>query len=238
MRKTLWLAAALFAIGCNPSPNRIELALAPDLISSEIGTIGAAATVFVDKSTTPGWNVEFDVAYNDRNGMKRPIAAISSSSNSAGEAKASFTGLLFEGSGTVTAKVLNSQGSPVVDDQSNPVQASATFGVLDQTPPKVTITSPANGAHLAANTPFTITVHATDEIGISQIFTQTIAANGNGNGGNGGNGSRIASGAVDVTVNVNADTGNSPTNTITINAMAADLSGNLGVAPAITITVP
>ena len=236
MRRLLSFAALCLAVGCGPGPNRIELSLAPDLIASTIGTLGATATVYSNKETTAGFNVAFDVAYKDRNGMAHTIAGISDTTNVAGQANASFAGLIFEGSGTVTAKVLDSQGVALVDDMKQPLQTTASFGVLDLSPPQVTITSPANGAHFAMNTQYTITVHATDEIGVSQVYTQTSRSNG-GNGGN-GSGSRITSGAADVTVKVDADTGGNSTNTITIYAMAADLSGNLGVAAPVVINVP
>ena len=233
MRTILGTTALFLVVGCGPKPDRVELALAPDLISSEIGVISARATVFANKDTVSDYKVEFDVAYKDRSGTAINIPAVTDTGNAAGEASASFSGLMFEGSGTVTAKVMDMQGMAVVDDMSNPIQAAATFGVLDQSPPKVTITSPVNGAHLAMNTPYTITVHATDEIGISQVFTQTTRMNG-GNGGS----NRITSGAADVTISVDTDTGGNGTNTITIYAMAADLSGNLGIAAPIVINVP
>ncbi|MBL9004335.1 MAG: hypothetical protein JNJ46_08820 [Myxococcales bacterium] len=235
--RSLWsVPVLLFAVGCGPGPNRMELALAPDLIASTIGTLGATATVYSNKDSTSGVHVAFDVAYKDRNGVPHTIAGISDATDVAGQAKASFAGLIFEGSGTVTAKALDSQGAVILDDMKNPLQATATFGVLDLSPPQVAITSPANGAHFAMNAQYTITVRATDEIGVSQVYTQTSRSNG-GTGGNASS-SRITSGAADVTVRVDADTGGNPTNTITIYAMAADLSGNLGVAPPVVINVP
>lgn len=236
MRRLLSFAALCLAVGCGPGPNRIELSLAPDLIASTIGTLGATATVYSNKDTTSGFSVAFDVAYKDRNGMPHNIAAISDITDVAGQANASFAGLIFEGSGTVTAKVLDNQGAAILDDLKQPLQTTASFGVLDLSPPQVTITSPANGAHFAMNTQYTITVRATDEIGVSQVYTQTSRSN-SGNGGNGSS-SRIASGASDVTAKFDADTGGNATNTITIYAMAADMSGNLGVATPVVISVP
>ena len=111
---------------------------------------------------------------------------------------------------------------------------TATFAVLDRTPPKLTITPPANN-QVRLNTDVKISVHITDEIGTSQVFFETSSNNNNFRDRS----TIIASGSSDTTVTFDWQVpDNIPTGTmITLYALGEDLSGNQAAAMPITVSV-
>ncbi len=112
-----------------------------------------------------------------------------------------------------------------LDDKGQPLLDSATVG------------SAQNGVQ------FTVTVAAADEIGVSQTYFQAVS----GTGGNltlNRTGSRI-NGSGSTSVSTDYEVGQGGGNqqglkagdTITLTAMAVDLSGNIGVALAVNVIV-
>src|SRR5262249_52092073 len=122
------------------------------------------------------------VDYTDRNNTAHTIADFSGKTSDAGEITTSFTGLTFEGAGTVTATLVDDKGKQVLDAKKNPITAQATFSVMDLSPPVVSITAPAPNAVVASvskgSGDFTLTVSAKDEIGVSQTFFQAVSGSG------------------------------------------------------------
>jgi hypothetical protein len=237
MRKLALVCASFGVIGCGaPAPDHVTLALAPDVVSSESGTLAAQAVVLNGNSELKGWTVKLHADYADRNTTMHAVDDASEKSDGVGHVLGSFSGLKWEGSGTVTASVLDAAGAPALDAQKNPITASATFSVLDESPPTLMITSPAAGATVSRTNGLTINVSATDEIGVSQVYVQVATANGNTNLDR--TRSTIATGSTTVNGEFQFDTGNINTGTsVTIYAMAADMSNNLGVATPVTITL-
>lgn len=206
------------------SPNDIQITLQPEVISSLSGELNVHAVVYDDNDPVGNDKaIDLAVEYTDRNGVAHSIAPISGKTNGRGEIDATFTGLSWDGTGKVTASV-------------DKITGEAAFSVLDRSPPVVTIEPPTGSTvHVASNT--AVTVHVTDEIGLSSVTLQ--ASTDVGNGGNGRQRTAIFSGATDEMVQFdfgqfqNAQVGQ----TVTLYAMAADLSGNLGVATPIMVTV-
>ncbi len=222
------LLAILIAVplsACSSTPNDVEVTLAPEVISSLDGTATVQVTLFHDTSATDGKPVDLTIAYTDRNGTAHAITAASGSTDKRGVYETTLTGLMWDGTGTVTAT-------------AGAVTGEATFAVLDRTPPVVTI-APAT---LMQNNDTTVMVHVTDEIGISQVSFETTGDTGGGGGGGGGGrqGTTIAiAGETDAMVPFDVGIGTQvPVGTvITMYAVASDLSGNEGVATPITATV-
>ena len=237
MRRLLLVGASLGVIGCGaPAPDRVSLALSPDVISSQSGTLAADAVVLAGNTELKGWAVKLHVDYADRNAVMHAIDDASNTSDGTGLVQGSFTGLKWEGAGTLTASVLDPAGNPALDAKKNPITAQATFAVLDESPPTLKITSPTMGATLPRTGGLEVTVEADDEIGVSQIYVQVATANGNTNLDR--TRTTIATGSSTVTGTFGFDTGNLQTTTsVTIYAMAADMSNNLGVATPVTVTL-
>jgi hypothetical protein len=229
-------------VGCGASkPDRVELSLAPDVISSQSGTLVASGTVLDKAAGLLNWTVHLTVDYTDRNGVAHAITDATDKSDAIGALSSTFTGLTWEGAGTVTASVLDDKGNPALDPMKNPVTAKATFSVVDQSPPTVTITSPAAGTHIPKGR-FSVTASATDEIGVSQLFVQAVSPEpAGGGGGNQLDRTRstiLASGNTTGTVTYEFDAGNlSNGTTVTLYAMAEDMSGNLAVAASVNVVV-
>jgi len=221
------MATGALLAACTSNPNDVIVDLAPSVVSSLDGTLHVDALVLADRDPADGKAITISVDYTDRNGMAHMISDVAGKTDARGAYSTTLTGLQWDGTGTVTAKV---SGGPTGD---------ATFSVLDRTPPKVTIMAPATIRTTMAGT---ATVTATDEIGVSQLLFQiTGFPNGNGCGGGGGcNGQRslLASGSGTATGMFTIDVGNTPAGTtLTLYALAADLSGNEGVAAAATVMV-
>ncbi len=238
MRRLVMFCMSLGVIGCGPPPpDRVKLMLAPDVISSESGTLKAQANVLAGDTQLDGWTVKLHVDYQDRNDAMHAVDDAMDKSDNTGLVVGTFTGLKWEGAGTVTASLLDKAGNPALDTKKNPITSQATFSVTDESPPVVMITSPAIGATVSrANGTMTVNVSATDEIGVSQVYVQVATSMSNTNLDR--TRSTIATGSTSVTGQFGFDTGNVNAGTmVTIYAMAADMSGNLGVATPVTVTL-
>ena len=242
MRSFLVFACLLF-VGCGSSPDRVEVVAAPDVVSSQSGTLTAKAAVFGGSASIANASVLLHVDYTDRNGTAHQVQDQTVKTNDGGEYEAVFQGFTWEGVGTITASVLDDKGQPFNDSQKQPITNKATFSVLDLSPPIVTITTPTAGSTVGSaqnGFQFTVTITATDEIGVSQTFFQAVSGQG-GNLNLNRTGSRInGSGSTSVTTDYEVNQGGQDLkagDTITLTAMAVDLSGNIGVAPAINVIV-
>lgn len=213
------LASLLTA--CGADTNAISIELAPAIVSSLDGTLSVSTTAFADREVAEGELVDLTVEYTDRNGVAHAIAPAQGTTDASGAFDAILEGLTFDGTGTVTATIA------AVD-----AQASATFAVLDRTPPTVTITPPTS---VTRGNDIRVDIHVTDEIGVSQVFFETDV-NGNGNRDRG---TVVASGSADTTVTFDfqVNDGVAIGSTITLYALAADLSGNQAAADPVTVTV-
>jgi hypothetical protein len=192
-------------------------------VSSLDGTLQAHVVLLHDRDVEPKKAVTISIAYTDRNGTPHPIASVTGTTDQRGEFDTSLTGLMWDGTGTVSAAA-----------EAGPT-GTATFAVLDRTPPKVSISAAAT-VHAGMTVDAMVT--AMDEIGVSQVFFD-VADTGGGGGGGGNNRATITNGALAVTVPFGFDvqTGTPVGTTLTLSALAADLSGNLGAAQTVTVTV-
>jgi hypothetical protein len=209
-------------IGCAGDPNDIMVQLSPEVISSIDGTVSVHALVLANRDpVAKGKTVDLTVDYTDRNGTAHMIAPISGTTDERGALDAKFEGLKWDGTGTIKASL-------------GTVVGEATFAVLDRTPPKVTITGPAT---VSANNGATFMVHVTDEIGVSEVFFE--ASGGNGNFNNRQRSTVVASGSVDATIPFDFQIGGQGNigQTITLYALASDLSGNQAAATPITAMI-
>lgn len=201
---------------CANEPSEIIVALAPDVVSSLDGTLEVRATLLAEREPVVGESLQIAVDYTDRGGATHAISAVTSETDEIGVVEARLTGLTWDGKGTVTVTGAG-------------VTGTASFAVLDRTPPRVTIAPPA-ATSVQRGTDITVSVHATDEIGISQVFF--------GSSFRARERSLITSGAGDVTLDFDYSVPDvAPGTTITLYALAEDLSGNQGAAPPITVTV-
>lgn len=211
-------------VGCGADTNAVTVELAPDVISSIDGTLAVHATAFADRVPVPDEAIDLAVVYTDRNGTPHDIAPAQGTTNAAGAFDATLAGLTFDGIGTVTATVTGTT-----------ITAQATFAVLDRSPPTVAIMPPASTSVRVGNE-VTVSVHVTDEIGVSQVYFEAS--------GNGGNGTRerstvIASGSTDAMVPFDLQVPDTAAigATITLYALGADLSGNQAAANPVVISV-
>ena len=209
------LPCLIFLVACT-DPDTVTVELAPNVVSSIDGTLAVSATVTGDRQIMSGEDVSVTVAYTDRNGTMHEIAGIAGSTNDLGVFEGTVSGLMWDGIGTVTAAV----GS---------VEGKATFSVLDRTPPAVSIMAPAT---VKIGNSVKVTVHATDEIGISQLYF------GSGDGQFARDRTTIVSGNADTTVSFDFQPQDVQAGqTVALHALAADLSGNLAAAAQVTIMV-
>jgi hypothetical protein len=220
-RIAMKLRLALLALplaACTNNPNDVMVQLAPEVISSLDGTLQVHAIALADNEPQADKAMDVTIAYTDRNGMAHAITPASGKTDKAGAFDTTFQGLMWDGSGTVTATIGSLTGT-------------ATFAVLDRTPPKVTITPPAA---VPRNTDVNISVHVTDEIGVSQVFFDTSrTTNGNGNRDR----ATITTGAGDITVQFTINVPDAPGTMITLYALGQDMSGNQAAAAPVTVTV-
>jgi hypothetical protein len=207
--------------GCTGDADNIELSLAPNLISSLDGSTTLTALVAAGTTPLSGEDVHVSVVYTDRNGTPHDIAPIDGKTEGNGAFTGQIAGLTWDGTGTISVT-------------SGAASASATFTVLDRTPPTVEILPPTTDLKVGPGLPLEVAVHVTDEIGISRVILDS-----NGTINNNTRETVVGSGSQDTTVTFrmsvpqNATTGP----TIQLYALAEDLSGNISVATAITLTV-
>jgi hypothetical protein len=228
------IAYAVALAACGADTNSVSVDLAPDVISSIDGTLTVRATAFADREPVADERIGITVDYTDRNGTAHPIAGVDDVTDESGAASFTLTGFTFDGIGEITASVLSGgPGSEPLQVDGQPLAATATFAVLDRTPPVVTIVPPANN-QISVNQDLRISVHVTDEIGISEVFFETSSSNGT----NRDRSTVVASGSMDATVSfdVNAQD-NQIGSQITLFALAADLSGNQAAAAPVTLDV-
>lgn len=201
---------------CASDPTEVVVQLAPDVVSSLDGTIAVRVIVLGERTPIAGEPLELAVDYTDRSGTAHAIAPASGNTDDAGVFEATFEGLTWDGHGTVTAT-------------GGGIEGTATFAVLDRTPPKVTIMPPSAGT-VQRGRDLTVSVHATDEIGVSQLFFgSTVRARDR---------SLVTSGSSDVTLDFDFTVPDQPAGTtFQLFALAEDLSGNQGAAMPVTLTV-
>jgi hypothetical protein len=211
-------------IACTPDTNDVSVRLAPEVISSIDGTLSVSALVLADRQPAESETVDITVVYTDRNGTPHDVAPASGTTDAKGTFEATLTGLTWDGTGTVTATVA---GGPT---------GTATFAVLDRTPPKVSITAP-NASSIRAGNDVTVEVRITDEIGVSQVYFEWSGQFGNQFGRE--RASVVASGSTDATVrfDLQIPDGAGVGTMITLYALGADLSGNQAAAQPVTVTV-
>ena len=211
-------------VACTPDTNDVSVRLAPEVISSIDGTLGVSALVLADRQPSEGETVDVTVAYTDRNGTPHDVAPATGTTDSKGQFDTTLTGLTWDGTGTVTVTVQG--GGPT---------GTATFAVLDRTPPKLTITPPASSS-VRAGQDITVDVHITDEIGASQIYFEWSGQFQNQQGGR-QRASVVSSGSTDATVKFDFQVPDAIGAMITLYALGADLSGNEAAAQPVTVTV-
>jgi hypothetical protein len=219
MRSLVLACSALVA--CSTETSAVSIELAPDVISSIDGTLAVRAIAFADRVPVVEETIQIAVAYTDRHGAPHAIAPIEGRTGIDGSFEATLTGFSFDGIGAATAQIAGTT-----------IAATATFAVLDRTPPTVTITPPAAG-QVRVGGDVTIQVAATDEIGVSQVFFEA------GSGFERDRGEIVASGttAANVSFDLKVKDSTPAGSTITLYALAADLSGNLAAAEPVTVTV-
>lgn len=209
----------LLCLAACAEPTAVEVELAPSVISSLDGTVTVRALVHDDAEPLDDQPVRVSVAYVDRNGTPHDIAPIDGRTDARGRFAGTLTGLAWDGTGTITVQT------------AADVQAMATFVVLDRTPPKVEILPPTSDKKVGPGLPLEVQIRVTDEIGISEVvFDGTALVNGDRR-------TIVASGALDQTLTVRTSVPLTNATSIDLHALAVDLSGNVGVAPAISLTV-
>jgi len=225
MRLVYLLGSVTLAIaGCaNLEPNGVLVQVAPQVVSSIDGTATVQMMVVDDRTPVADTPVEITVSYTDRNGMSHAIAPVMGTTDARGAFVGVLTGLDWEGTGTVTAAVAGPDGP----------SADATFSVLDRTPPTVEILDVTTDNHVGPGLPIEVQVHVTDEIGVSRVSLEAA-----------GELSRlqttvVASGATDATLTFRLDIPDNalPGPTITLYALADDLSSNQAAAAPLILTV-
>ncbi|HTM23397.1 MAG TPA: hypothetical protein VL172_22900 [Kofleriaceae bacterium] len=227
------LACCLLLAACSDhQPNGVFVEVAPEVVSSLDGTLQVDAQVYDDELALDGQSIRLSVAYVDRNGTDHPIEAVTGITDARGGFAAGFAGLDWEGTGVITAEVLDGDGNPRMID-GEPVAATASFSVLDRTPPTVEILPPTADLHVGPGLPITVQVHVADEIGVSQVSIEAA-----------GELERlrttvVASGSTDTTLDFDFDIpdGAAPGPTITLYALATDLSSNQAAATPVVLTV-
>ena len=224
MRPVLALSTcvSLALLGCD-QPNNVLVTVSPEVVSSLDGIARVRAVVMSDAEPMPEQPLSLSVDYTDRNGAPHAIAPISGSTDGRGGFEAEISGLDWDGAGTVTVAVTG-----VID-----VAAVATFAVIDRTPPSVSITPPTLSRHVTQGQDFTVPVRVQDEIGVSEVFLEASGQLDRLRS------TVVASGSADATVDFelsvpdNAQVGG----TITLYALAGDLSGNLAAGTPVVLTV-
>jgi hypothetical protein len=206
---------------CGVDTNNVDIELAPQVISSIDGTLDIRATATADTDPVGDQEINITVAYTDRNGTAHDVAPVSGKTDHTGVFETAINGLIWDGSGTVTAALAKGNADAV-----------ATFAVLDRSPPKAVILPPASN-QVRLGTDVTIQVHVTDEIGISQGWFESNGQQGRQRSSVVASGSSDSMLSFDFAVPDNVTVGSM----ITLYALAADLSGNEAAAVPVVVTV-
>jgi hypothetical protein len=215
------LSLLVVLASCTGDPDIVQVELSPSLISSLDGTTRVSAIVAADLTPLPDEPVRITVEYTDRNGTPHAIDPIDAITNDRGVAEATLTGLAWDGIGIVTVTTANA------------ITTSATFTVLDRTPPKIEILPPTTDKRVGPGLPLDVQVRVTDEIGVSEVYLDATG------GIDTTRRTVVASGAQDTTLTFRTAVavGAAPGPTIQLYALASDLSGNFASATAMTLTV-
>lgn len=221
MTTRAWFALSAVLGACTGDANTVEISLAPAVISSLDGRTTISTIVAADATPLSDQAVDIAIEYTDRNGTPHAIESVAGTTDDRGVFVATIEGLLWDGTGRVTAS-------------SGALSGEATFAVIDRTPPKVTILSPTTDNKVGAGLPIDVQVHVTDEIGVGQIILDT-----NGFGGGGTRTTTLVSGTLDGTVTFRLDVpgGAPPGPNLQLYALATDLAGNSAAAMPLTLTV-
>ena len=133
MIKTSFTVSITLALGaCAGTPNTVEVALAPPVISSLDGRTTVSAIVAEDAVPIGDTAVQLTVEYTDRNGTAHAIDPIDGQTNDRGVFTATVEGLRWDGTGKITVTAEGLAGE-------------AVFAVLDRTPVSYThLTLPTN----------------------------------------------------------------------------------------------
>jgi len=211
----------MVVVGCAGDPDNVQVDLAPGLISSLDGVTTVNAVVLAGSTPLEDEAVRITVDYKDRNGMDHMIAPIDAKTDSRGVVSQPLTGLTWDGIGTVTVTT------------SNMITGTATFTVLDRTPPTVEILPPTADKKVGLGLPIDVQVKVTDEIGISTVVLDATG------GTQGTRQTLVGSGTQMTTITFRLFVPQNPpaNNTIELHALASDLSGNFGVAAPVTLTI-
>lgn len=216
-----------------PKADAVLLELSPDVVSSEDGSLHARAVVVEGSTPLRGWTVQLQVTFTDQLGTLRTVQGDTAETDRTGAFEHTFEGLYWAGAGTITAEVLDGDGEPYVGRGDVPVVAEATFSVIDRSPPTVTIEPPTSDLRVGRDLPLDVQVSFSDEIGVSSVTIQAVGELSNTQ-------TRIvASGSSSGSVVFDFDVPGAaiPGPTITLYALAEDLSGNVAAASALTLTV-
>src|SRR5512139_1025478 len=210
------------AVGaCTGDPSAIDVELAPSVISSLDARLGVTVLVHDNAQPLDDQPVRITIAYTDRNGMPHEIPQVDGTTDTRGRFTATIEGFAWDGTGTVTVET------------AADVRTSATFVVLDRTPPKVEILPPTSDKRVGPGLPLDVQVRVTDEIGVSEVYLDATG------GIDTTRRTVVASGAQDTTITFRTAVavGAAPGPTIQLYALASDLSGNYASATAMTLTV-
>ncbi len=211
------------AVGCgDPAPDDVLVTLAPEIISSIDGSTTVRMVVVGERTPLAAQAVRVSVDYIDRNGDVHVVDPVEGITDTRGAFDAVIEGLTWEGTGAVTAEVVGLD-----------VASIATFAVIDRTPPLVEILPPTADLHVGPGFPVDVEIRVQDEIGVSEVFFEAA-----------GEAERqrttfVASGSTDSTVRFRVDIPDGALSgpTITLYAMAADMSGNLAAAEPVVLIV-
>lgn len=226
MRSSHLLHAATLAVGLAAcaSPDGVLVELNPSVVSSLDGTTALRALVHAaDGTPLADEAVAVTIDYVDRNGVVHEIAPFDGRTDRDGRFETLITGLQWDGSGTVV----------VASRDTSAISGAASFAVLDRTPPVVEILPPTTGLRVGPGLPFDVQVHVTDEIGVSRVVVEASGSLDRQRS------TLLASGSADATVQFSFDVpqGAAAGPTITLHAIATDLSGNQAAATAVVLTV-
>ncbi len=232
LRRLFVTATTLTLVGCQPEPDEVLVELSPDVISSLDGRTEVTALVAGERTPLAQESVTVTVSYTDRSGTAHDISPIDGTTDDRGAFHAVVEGLAWDGTGTVEVEVPGTSALGV-----------ATFSVIDRTPPTVAIVPPTADLRVGPGLPMQVDVQVTDEIGVSEVVLEAVGEVERRRS------TVVVSGSPDATAtfrfNIPTDAAAGPT--ITLHAIAADLSGNyaaadepvvLTVDPTITIATP
>lgn len=218
---SIGLSSVLFA-GCD-QPNNVLVTLAPDVVSSLDGVASVRAVVMSDAEPMAEQAVTVTVTYADRGGAAHVIAPLAGVTDERGAFSADITGLTWDGTGTVTVSV----------DEAPEITGDAPFAVIDRTPPTLTIVAPTLTRHVMQGQDFRVPVMVRDEIGVSEVWLEAAGELDRLRS------TVVASGSADATVEfeLTVPDNAAPGGTITLYALAGDLSGNQAAAAPMMLTV-